>query len=140
MERFYSQSTGSTYLTGIHTEMPDDAKPITEKRFIAVIGHPIAGKVRSHDAHGLPILIDPPEPPADEQERAWRNAELARINWLRERHRDEQDMDSGTTLSDKQFRELLVYRQALRDWPQAEGFPLPENRPVTPPWIDQQIL
>lgn len=140
MERFYSQATGSTYLAGIHTEIPDDAKPITEERFNTVISNPVKGKVRSHDADGLPILIDPPEPPAEERERAWRDTELVRINWLRERHRDEQDMGSGTTLTDEQFRELLFYVQALRDWPQSPDFPDADRRPVTPEWIANQVV
>jgi hypothetical protein len=68
MKRFYSQSTGSTYLEGLHAKMPADAVEISEERYRSVIAHPEAGKVRSHDADGLPILIDPPPyvPTADE--------------------------------------------------------------------------
>jgi hypothetical protein len=32
------------------------------------------------------------------------------------RHRDEKDEGSGTTLTAKQFKDLLKYRKALRDW------------------------
>ncbi len=60
MPRFYSQSTGSTYLTGIHANIPEDAVPITEDRYLDVIANPAEGKIRGHDASGLPILIDPP--------------------------------------------------------------------------------
>jgi hypothetical protein len=59
MQRFYSQQTGNTYLQGIH-QIPDGAKAITEARYLAVIANPEPGKIRSHDAEGLPILIDPP--------------------------------------------------------------------------------
>lgn len=59
MQRYYSQETGSTYLEGMH-RIPQEAKPISENRFLAVIANPTPGKVRSHDAQGLPILIDPP--------------------------------------------------------------------------------
>lgn len=59
MQRFYSQETGTTYLLGIH-QIPDGAKAITEARYQEVIANPAPGKVRSHDAEGLPILIDPP--------------------------------------------------------------------------------
>jgi len=59
MQRFYSQETGTTYLQGIH-QIPDGAKPITEARYQEVIANPAPGTIRSHDANGLPILIDPP--------------------------------------------------------------------------------
>ncbi|WP_165675386.1 phage tail protein [Metapseudomonas otitidis] len=62
MKRFYSQSTGSTYLEGLHESMPPDAVEISEDRYRSVIARPAAGKVRSHDSDGLPILVDPPPP------------------------------------------------------------------------------
>lgn len=59
--RYYSRSTGCTYLLSVHGDrMPADAVPITEEHYLAVIGNPAPDKVRSHDADGLPILIDPP--------------------------------------------------------------------------------
>ena len=69
MSRFYSKTTGTTYLTAVHgSDMPADAKPIDETRYLSVIANPASGKIRSHDAQGLPILIDPPAyvPTADE--------------------------------------------------------------------------
>lgn len=67
--RYYSKSTGCTYVSSTHGEqMPADAVPITEALYLAVIANPTPGKIRSHDAAGLPILIDPPPyvPTADE--------------------------------------------------------------------------
>lgn len=58
--RYYSKETGSTYLKGIHQNMPPDAVLIDDKRYQSVIANPAPGKIRSHDAGGLPILIDPP--------------------------------------------------------------------------------
>lgn len=58
--RYYSKTTGCTYLEGVHTEIPSDAVQITEDSYQAVIANPTPGKIRSHDAEGLPILIDPP--------------------------------------------------------------------------------
>lgn len=69
-------------------------------------------------------------------ERQRRDAELAARQWLRERHRDEQDLGRPTTLSNEQFTELLVYLQSLRDWPQYEAFPDSRQRPTAPKWID----
>ncbi|QNH04446.1 phage tail protein [Pseudomonas sp. B11D7D] len=59
MKLLYSQSTGCTYFEGT-ADIPPDAKPLDEQRFHSVIANPTPGKVRSHDAEGLPILIDAP--------------------------------------------------------------------------------
>lgn len=144
MERFYSQSTGCTYLKSLHATMPSDVVLIDDDRYEEVIANPDPAKVRSHDAQGLPILIDPPVvAPTAEQlaaiERTWRDAEVSSTEWLVTRHRDEQDMQLATTLTAEQFAELLVYRQALRDWPQTEAFPDTAQRPVAPPWIAEQV-
>ena len=132
MQRFYSQQTGCTYLEGIHVQMPPDATPITEKRYLTVIASPAEGKVRGHDAKGLPILVDPPFEQIVEFERAWRNTEIERVKWLRERHQDEIGSNRPTTLPADQFNELVDYIQALRDWPEAEAFPDPQQRPAVP--------
>lgn len=60
MKRYYSKKTGTTYLSSVHASMPDDAVEITEERYLSVIANPTPGKIRSHDANGLPFLIDPP--------------------------------------------------------------------------------
>ena len=73
-------------------------------------------------------------------ERGWRDSQLSSVMWLRERHRDQQDIGGSTTLTTEQFQELLVYMQALRDWPQSEQFPNVEQRPAAPLWIIEQRL
>lgn len=61
MGRFYSQSTGSTYLSAVHgSAMPADVVPIDESTYQDVIANPAAGMVRSHNAAGLPILVPAP--------------------------------------------------------------------------------
>ena len=71
-------------------------------------------------------------------ERVWRDSELLAVKWLRERHRDQLEIELEPTLTSEQFRELLVYMQALRDWPQSLDFPQSAHRPVAPPWITEQ--
>jgi len=79
--RFYSQATGSTFLTDIHGDtMPADAVPITDALYLAVIADPAPGKIRSHDAAGLPILIDPPQPSSDELAESAHARQTAAIN------------------------------------------------------------
>jgi len=140
MQRFYSQSTKTTYLMGLHTSIPDDAVEISDERYLSVIGNPSPGKIRVHDELGLPYLIDAPEVLLDPaaQERQWRDAELSSFMWLRERHRDQLEIATATTLTSEQFKELLVYMQSLRDWPQSPDFPQAEHRPVAPSWIAEQ--
>lgn len=74
-----------------------------------------------------------------ERERAWRDSEFFSLKWLRERHRDQLDLDVATTLSEQAFKELLAFMQALRDWPQAPEFPDSQYRPVAPSWIVDHI-
>ena len=138
MKSFYSQSTGCTYLEGLHTSMPADVVPIDLGRILSVIGNPAPGKVRGHDETGLPILVDPPVEYLAEAERSWRDEEIERVLWLRERHRDQVDRSSETTLSAAQFGELLDYIQLLRDWPAAAEFPAEDARPVVPEWVASQ--
>lgn len=138
--RFYSQKTQTTYLRDMHTSMPDDAVEITDELYMAVIGNPPPGKVRAHDDQGLPYLVDAPAVLPDwlAQERGWRDDELSSLMWLRERHRDQAEIGAPTTLTGEQFKELLIYMQSLRDWPQSPDFPQTEHRPVAPSWIAEQ--
>lgn len=68
------------------------------------------------------------------QERNWRQSMLSTSQWLVTRHSDEQELGRGTTLTAKQYLELLEYRQALRDWPASGRFPEMIARPPTPVW------
>jgi len=76
---------------------------------------------------------------AANEERRWRDLELQGVAWLRERHRDQAELGSDTTLSADQYSELLTYMQQLRDWPQSVSFPDSSKRPVPPDWIKDQV-
>lgn len=141
MKRFYSRETGCTYLESIHSFIPADAVLISEECYTSVIANPAPGKVRGHDADGLPVLFDPPPPTASdlaEDERRWRNGALGAVVWLRDRHRDQLEIGAETTLATEQFAELLTYMQELRDWPQSPDFPDTQHRPTAPAWIAGQ--
>lgn len=75
-------------------------------------------------------------PPSPATEREWRDTELAEMMWLRDRHRDQQELGVDTTLASGQFTELLAYMQALRDWPQSDAFPDSAARPVSPAYLE----
>ncbi|CAH0289618.1 hypothetical protein ABH908_005172 [Pseudomonas frederiksbergensis] len=138
MQRFYSQSTGCTYLQGFHTQMPEDAKPIAEEHYQAVLANPVPGKVRGHDADGLPMLVDPSPEDLAATERAWRNCEILRVQWIRDRYRDEQELSRPPSITSEQYSGLLDYMQMLRDWPEQQEFPAEQFRPVPPAWIVKQ--
>lgn len=98
-----------------------------------------AGKVLVPDENGFPVAIDAPGP-TDEQladgERLWRDQAFLTSSSIRDRHRDELELGRPTTLSPEQFKELLTYMQALREWPQSSDFPLFECRPAAPVWLE----
>jgi hypothetical protein len=70
-------------------------------------------------------------------ERIWRDGEITRLSWLRDRHRDQLEIGVEPTLSAEQFNTLLVFLQALRDWPQSAAFPDTSARPVPPEFLEQ---
>ncbi|BCJ05585.1 hypothetical protein PRtIB026_A46160 [Pseudomonas sp. RtIB026] len=139
MQRFYCERTRTTYLEGIH-KIPADALTISDECYFSVIANPESGKIRVHEK-GLPILIDPPPASSEEQaklERNWRDSELDAVIWLRDRHRDQLEIGADTTLTLERFNELLIYMQALRDWPQSGDFPDLGHRPSAPLWLVEQ--
>ncbi|MGC5702357.1 hypothetical protein J4P02_19345 [Pseudomonas sp. NFXW11] len=77
-------------------------------------------------------------PAKEDLERNWRDTELTSLMWLRERHRDQLEIQAPTSIDAGQFKELLVYMQALRDWPQSATFPDAQFRPLAPPWVAKQ--
>jgi hypothetical protein len=138
---FYSKSTGGFYDSDLHSHIPTDRVEITASERTDLLAGESSGKLIVADENGVPFLVDPLPPTADDlasAERKWRDAQLQSAMWLRERHRDQQEIGSGTTLSDDQFGALLVYMQALRDWPQSPEFPAIEQRPAAPAWIAEQ--
>lgn len=66
--------------------------------------------------------------------RAKRDSELEKSNWIVERHRDELEHLTTTTLTAKQYTELQAYRQKLRDWPAQSGWP-DIDMPNAPDWL-----
>ncbi|MFJ2488037.1 phage tail protein [Pseudomonas sp. NPDC087639] len=139
--RYYSKSTDCTYLDRVHSVMPDDVIEISDALYQEVFANPMLGKIRSLDESGLPILIDPPGLTSEEREkleRSWRDEQINTVLWLRERHRDQLDLNQTPSLTTEQFSELLIYIRSLRDWPQSPDFPSAEARPIVPSWIAEQ--
>ncbi|ATR82796.1 phage tail protein [Pseudomonas sp. HLS-6] len=120
-------------------DVPEGAIEISEETFLRSINERDGQWVLS--TGGEVIKASFPARTAEQladDERIWRNGEINATQWLSARHRDQQEIGRGTSLTAEQFQELLVYMQALRDWPQSEQFPVIEHRPVAPPWIAEQ--
>lgn len=111
-----------------YTLMASDTTPHAAEIYAAVI----AG------TYGPIADYAPPIYTTDELEtaaRTWRDGEITASQWLVERHRDQTDAGTATTLTADQYKALLVYRQALRDWPTVTDFPADSTKPVAPDWL-----
>ncbi len=141
MTVYYSAKERGFYLSEINDWMPKDAIEITPEEHEALLVGQTGGKLIMPDGSGRPVLQEQ-APPSLEQltanERKWRDAEVLRVSWLRDRHRDQLDAGIDTTLTTEQFGALLAYIQNLRDWPQSPDFPDSLYRPTVPGWIVEQ--
>lgn len=101
--------------------------------------YPYQGTVTLNDPRYVDFLSPLSISPDLDAARAWRDAEIIRVTWLRDRHRDEIEIGSDTTLTAEQYAELLAYIKALRDWPTAVEFPVEESKPKVPEWVQSQV-
>lgn len=130
----------------IYVQFEDDAQNVVCAVFAEpqqdVGAWPNQGVITDDDPRYIAYLAARRLPSVGEQvqdsARVWRDAEIVRVSWLRDRHRDEVDIGGATTLSAEQYAELLAYIKALRDWPAALEFPAEESRPVVPEWVASQ--
>lgn len=142
MTIYWSSSAEGFFDSRISAQLPLDVVEISSAYREALIAGLQSRKVIVAGPDGYPVLQDTPPPNPDESstiERAWRDNELARIKWLRERHRDELEMNLDSTISAELFVELLAYIQTLREWPQSRDFPMVMNRPRAPSWINDIV-
>ncbi|MBC8997739.1 hypothetical protein IAI51_14485 [Pseudomonas sp. N40(2020)] len=135
---FYAQTLGFDHVESPGSELPEGAVEITRAQYSELFTGQASGKVISASASGQPVLIEravSPEALAS-QERSWRNHELQSTQWLVFRDAEELEVGEGTTLQVEEFKQLLAYRQALRDWPNDPDFPSAHSRPVEPDWLE----
>lgn len=138
---FASKSMRGFYSSADNSNIPGDAVEISAELKSELLEGERSGRVIAWGDDGVPYLIDPPPPTAEEMaliERRWRDKQLLATDGVVTRHRDERDIGTPTTLSSEQFSALLEYRQSLRNWPQADAFPISvEGRPPVPAWLAQ---
>ncbi|NMX99360.1 tail fiber assembly protein [Pseudomonas veronii] len=136
---FYPAELRESYeLQGV---WPDDAVEVSEEeQAIYWCVCPPTGKVLG-SLKGRPAFVNPPALSPEESaviERAWRDGELKGSDDIVARHRDQVEAGGATTLTADQYKELQVYRLALRDWPESSGFPKTSKRPKIPAWLAEQ--
>ena len=120
----------------------DELIILSEAQYLELSAATEMGKVIALNAEGTPCLIDPPTATIEQQserQRQWRDRLLLSTDTLVVRHRDETESGRATSLTGEQYRELQVFRMALRDWPQTRHFPAMKYQPVTPEWLDTVI-
>lgn len=135
---FYAQTLGFDHVENPGAEIPEGAVEITRAQYSELFAGQASGQVISASASGQPVLIErvvSPETLAS-HERAWRNHVLQNTQWMIFRDAEELEVGEGTTLRAEEFKQLLAYRQALRDWPNDPDFPDAHGRPVEPDWLD----
>lgn len=139
MTIFFSPEKGFFYDDKINSVIPADAIEIDSEVRDALLQGQSHGRRIGVGPDGGPVLLDPDQDYTAANERAWRDTEIARVTWLRDRHRDELELGGATSITPSQYAELLVFIQSLRDWPQSEAFPDTPQRPEAPPWIADQV-
>lgn len=144
MKLFYSEAEAGFFSSQISgSNVPSDAVEITAVEHVALLNGLREGRSIYLDDHGRPVLGSvtvQPGPDLSVQERNWRDQVMLAAIGLRDRHRDQLEIGGVTTLTSEQFNELLLYIQALRDWPQSPDFPDSEHRPQAPAWIADQTV
>lgn len=135
---FYAQTLGFDRVEYPLSELPEGAVEITQAQYLELFAGQASGKSISASASGQPVLTEPvvPAQVLSGNERAWRNQVLQDTQWLVLRDAEELEVGEGTTLRSEEFKQLLKYRQALRDWPDNPDFPNARSRPVEPDWLE----
>ncbi|MCV4269737.1 phage tail assembly chaperone [Pseudomonas capsici] len=138
MSIFYCAETGGFYLPSMQ---PDgkECKEITDKQHVELRAANSAGKIIHANADGFPVAIEAPGltfEQLESKERVWRDRALLAASGVRDRHKDQLELNLSTTLDTEQFTAILIYIQALRDWPQTPEFPDMLFRPVAPAGLE----
>lgn len=137
---YYSPTTGTFYAREVHGDnMPEDVVEISKQAYNELLDGRALGRVIVMGDSGTPVLADPPPKTQQEIEneaRSQRDGALDATDWIVQRHQDQLAVGVETTITDNEYKELQEYRQALRLWPEQEGWPK-IDMPPPPAWISK---
>ena len=135
---FYAQTLGFDRVENPGPKVPEGAVEVTQAQYTELFAGQASGKHISASASGQPVLTTPvvSSTTLAAHERGWRNHVLQNTQWLVLRDAEELEVGEGTTLRSEEFKQLLAYRQALRDWPNDPDFPQASSRPLEPDWLE----
>lgn len=71
--------------------------------------------------------------------RLWIDTKLKATENIVSQYRDARDLGRALPITPEQFTELLTWRQDVREWPQATGYPAEATQPTAPGWIDAAL-
>lgn len=117
-------------------DLPDFPALLSAEDHARILAELSTGRVLAADETGRPVTLEPPPPSVEAlaaEARRRRDAEIAGVRWLVERHRDEQALQMATTLTAEDYRLVQEHVQALRDVPEQDGFPHAIDWPVLAP-------
>lgn len=126
MSMYYSKTTGGFYDSDIHDVMPPDVVEISDDEHQRLINGNSAGKIISSDDSGKPVLIEPLPPSNDRLSsmvRSKRDALISVTDYL---------VMPDYPIAADLLAKVKVYRQALRDVTDQDGFPVEIDWPVNP--------
>lgn len=127
MIKYISSSTCGFYIEGVNTVIPEDAVEINDELYEKLKA--ADSRLIAFDAAGFPFLKDSYEIDPELLRLAevqWRDAELKLSDYELNKVQDGDSKAFGTVA------DWRTYRKALRAYPESEGFPSVENRPVAP--------
>ena len=122
----YSATTKGFYVEGIHTELPQDAVPVSEAEHAALMQAQAQGQSIQPDAAGRPVALPPPAPSQEALFtglRAQRDSRIAATDYL---------LMPDYPISPERLAVVKTYRQALRDLPDQPGAPWDGGGDETP--------
>lgn len=136
---YFSASRLAFYDVAIWShELPSDAVQIDRSHHGEILEALSEGLVLAADEDGHPTTVSPPPPTSDQlaaSVRRDRDARIADVQWMVERHTSQIALETATTLSHAEYLELLQYLQDLRDVPLQAEFPQSVTWPIPPAFV-----
>lgn len=143
MKHYYSPGTNAFYAADLWPHpLPADAVQVTDEDYAALQARVSEGGWIVADDTGRPTVIAPDLSVSAEalaaMARRRRDAAIAKVRWMIERHTDEVALGIAPSLASAEFITLLQHVQALRDVPSQSGFPAAITWPEPPAFITTQ--